>query len=91
MEAGYSEIMAFKAEVFKGLNNRLDPSMYIGIALLVVFVILSTLYQLLDSYRFRNSGARFTLNDGQALCARVLRLEAIQGYAGGGCKFGSSK
>ena len=63
----------------------------IGVVLLMVFVILSTIYQLFDLYRFVNSGARFTLNDGQALCARVLRLEAIQGYAGGGCEFGSSK
>lgn len=63
----------------------------IGITLLVVFVILSTLYQLFNLYRFVNSGARFTLQDGQALCARVLRLEAIQGYVGGGCEFGSSK
>lgn len=63
----------------------------IGIGLLVAFVILSTVYQLFDLYRFVNLGARFTLQDGQALCARVLRLEAIQGYAGGGCEFGSSK
>lgn len=63
----------------------------IGIVLLVVFVILSTSYQLFDLYRFVNSGARFTLQDGQALCARVLRLEAIQGYTEGGCKFKSSK
>lgn len=63
----------------------------IGIVLLVVFAILSTAYQLFDLYRFVNSGARFTLQNGQSLCARVLRLEAIQGYAGGGCEFGSSK
>jgi hypothetical protein len=63
----------------------------IGIVFLVAFAILSTSYQLVDLYRFVNSGARFTLDDGRALCARVLRLEAIQGYAGGGCEFGSSK
>lgn len=63
----------------------------IGIGLLMSFVILSAVYQLFDLYRFVNSGARFTLRDGQALCARVLRLESIQGYAGGGCEFRSSK
>jgi hypothetical protein len=63
----------------------------IGIVLLAAFITLSTLYQLFDLYRFVNSGARFTLQDGQALCARVLRLESIQGYAGGGCEFRSSK
>lgn len=63
----------------------------IGIGLLVAFVTLSTVYQLFDLYRFVNLGARFTLQDGQALCARVLRLESIQGYAGGGCEFRSSK
>lgn len=63
----------------------------IGLVLLAVFVVFSTPYQLFDLYRFVNSGARFTLQDGQALCARVLRLEAIQGYAGGGCEFGGSK
>lgn len=63
----------------------------IGIGLLMSFVILSAVYQLFDLYRFVNSGARFTLQDGQALCARVLRLESIQGYAGGGCEFRSSK
>lgn len=63
----------------------------IGIGLLMSFVILSVVYQLFDLYRFVNSGARFTLQDGQALCARVLRLESIQGYAGGGCEFRSSK
>lgn len=50
----------------------------IGIGLLMSFVILSAVYQLFDLYRFVNSGARFTLQDGQALCARVLRLESIQ-------------
>lgn len=63
----------------------------IGIGLLMSFVILSAVYQLFGLYRFVNSGARFTLQDGQALCARVLRLESIQGYAGGGCEFRSSK
>ena len=63
----------------------------IGIGLLMSFVILSAVYQLFDLYRFVNSGARFTLQDGQTLCARVLRLESIQGYAGGGCEFRSSK
>lgn len=63
----------------------------IGLALLAAFIILSTFYQLLDLYRFVNLGARFTLQDGQSLCARVLRLEAIQGYADGGCEFRSSK
>lgn len=63
----------------------------IGIGLLVAFVTLSTVYQLFDLYRFVHSGTRFTLQDGQALCARVLRLESIQGYAGGGCEFRSSK
>lgn len=63
----------------------------IGIVLLISFAILSTIYQLFDLYRFVNSGARFTLADGQALCARVLRLEAINGYAGGGCEFRESK
>lgn len=63
----------------------------IGIVILISFAILSTIYQLFDLYRFVNSGARFTLEDGQALCARVVRLEAIQGYAGGGCEFGESK
>lgn len=60
----------------------------IATALFVVFVMFSTLYQLFDLYRFVNSGARFTLEDGQALCARVLRLESIQGYAEIGCTFG---
>lgn len=63
----------------------------IGQVLLISFVLLSTIYQLWDLYKFVNSGARFTLEDGQALCARVLRLEAIQGYAGGGCAFGEER
>ena len=63
----------------------------IGVVLLMVFVILSTIYQLFDLYKFVNSGARFTLADGQALCARVLWLEAIQGYADGGCEFRSNR
>lgn len=36
----------------------------IATALFVVFVMFSTLYQLFDLYRFVNSGARFTLEDG---------------------------
>ncbi len=63
----------------------------IGIVLLISFAILSTIYQLFDLYRFVNSGARFTLEDGQALCARVMRLEATQGYTGGGCAFGEER
>lgn len=63
----------------------------IGKTVLIAFVLLSTIYQLFDLYRFVNSGARFTLADGQALCARVLRLEAIQGYADGGCAFGEER
>ncbi len=59
----------------------------VAIWLLVAFVVLSMVYQLFDLYKFVNSGARFTLADGQALCARVMRLEAINGYAGGGCEF----
>ena len=63
----------------------------VAIGMLVAFVVLSTVYQLFDLYKFVNSGARFTLSDGQALCARVLRLEAINGYAGGGCAFGEER
>lgn len=62
----------------------------IGIGLLMLFVILSTVYQLFDLYRFVNSGARFTLQDGQALCARVQRLEARAGFTPEGCEFGAS-
>lgn len=60
----------------------------IGTVLLVAFVILATAYQLFDLYRFVNFGARFTLNDGQALCARVVWLEAHQGLVPGNCMFG---
>lgn len=63
----------------------------VAIGLLVAFVVLSTVYQLFGLYKFVNSGARFTLSDGQALCSRVLRLEEINGYAGGGCEFRESK
>ena len=63
----------------------------IGIVLLAVFVILSTIYQLFDLYRFVNSGARFTLGYGQQLCARVQRLEAYAGFTPEDCEFGGSK
>lgn len=63
----------------------------IGIVFLVSFVILSTIYQLFDLYRFVNSGARFTLEDGQQLCARVQRLEAHAGFTPEDCEFGGSK
>lgn len=62
----------------------------IGIVLLISFAILSTIYQLFELYRFVNSGARFTLEDGQALCARVVRLEAFNGQTGN-CDFGGKK
>lgn len=62
------------------------------VALLIgAFVAVSLVWQAWSDYQFKSTGKRFTLDDGQALCARVLRLEAIQGYAGGGCEFGSSK
>lgn len=63
----------------------------IGIAFLVTFIILSTVYQLFDLYRFVNSGARFTLRDGQMLCARVQRLEAYTELVPEDCEFGGSK
>jgi len=63
----------------------------IATALIISFVILSTVYQLYSLYLFVNSGARFTLEDGHALCARVLRLELIQGTIGGDCVFGQEK
>jgi hypothetical protein len=61
----------------------------IAIFFLVSFVVLSTVYQFYTIYTFVHSGARFTLEDGRSLCARVLRLEAIQGATGGSCMFGS--
>ena len=63
----------------------------IGIVLLLALVILSTIYQLFDLYRFVNSGARFTLGYGQQLCARVQRLETHAGFTPEDCEFGSSK
>lgn len=61
----------------------------IAIIFLSLFFILSTVYQIYSLYLFVNSGARFTLEDGRSLCARVLRLEAIQGATGGSCMFGA--
>lgn len=58
--------------------------------LLVVYVLSSTAYQITDVYLFVNRGARFTLRDGQTLCARVLRLEAMSGSAVAGCEFTES-
>lgn len=63
----------------------------IGIVVLISFVMLSTIYQLYDLYRFVNSGARFTLEDGHALCARVLRLEARHDLAPGDCVFSQER
>lgn len=63
----------------------------IGIILLAAFVVLSTLYQLFDLYRFVNSGARFTLQDGQVLCARVQRLEAYAELLPRDCEFGNGR
>lgn len=56
--------------------------------LLVAFVVLSMVYQLFDMYKFINSGARFTLADGQRLCARVQRLEARIDLTPENCGFG---
>jgi len=33
-------------------------------------------YQVLDYFKFRNAGARFTAADGQELCLRIQALEA---------------
>lgn len=63
----------------------------IAILFIVSFFILSTVYQLYSLYLFVNSGARFTLEDGHSLCARVLRLESIQGTVGGDCMFTQEK
>jgi hypothetical protein len=63
----------------------------IAILFLVSFFILSTVYQLYSLYMFVNRGARFTLEDGHSLCARVLRLESIQGTVGGDCMFTQEK
>lgn len=50
---------------------------------LLVFIILAWLvilslvsYQILDYFKFRNAGKRFTADDGQELC---LRVQAIDG------------
>jgi hypothetical protein len=50
-----------------------------------VWIILTTLawilvlglagYQVLDYFKFKNAGKRFTAADGQALCLRVQALE----------------
>lgn len=63
----------------------------IAIFCVVAFVIMSTAYQLYAIYTFINTGARFTLEDGHSLCARVLRLESIQGTVGGDCMFTQEK
>ncbi len=63
----------------------------IGIVLLILLVMLSTIYQLFDLYRFVNSGARFTLEDGHSLCARVLRLEARYDLTPGDCVFSQER
>lgn len=46
----------------------------LGIILGIIFS-LSLAFQFWQLYRFVNQGARFTADDGQALCERVQKLE----------------
>jgi len=47
-------------------------------ALLFVLIVIMGGYLFLDYFLFRHQGARFTAQDGQALCERVQRMDGLE-------------
>lgn len=47
-------------------------------ALLFILIIIIGGYLFLDYFLFRHQGARFTAQDGQALCQRVQRIDGLE-------------
>jgi hypothetical protein len=62
--------------VRKKTDETMKDRIYVVLAIIgwVLLLALSG-YQVLDYFRFKNAGARFTAADGQALCLRVQALE----------------
>lgn len=54
--------------------KRIALSKWFGICFGILFAG-SLLFQAWQLYRFVHAGARFTANDGQALCERIQKLE----------------
>lgn len=43
----------------------------------VVFILVLSVYWIVDYLQFRHAGKRFTAADGQALCKRIQKLEEV--------------
>ena len=63
----------------------MSPWWKLGVLILLAWSAINTWYQLDQAKRFMQQGARFTAQDGQALCERVRALEqASEGYRNAG-------